>query len=1232
MKYGELVTFEPLVSVIKIDKDNCSEEKKARNVKTYVFSKKMADILCNVVVPNLDTSGTMTEQKGLDIVGNYGTGKSHLMSVIGAVAENETLLDFVSNDSVKEAFKRFAGKYCVLHFELGRENKPLVDYVYDKIEEFLNRSGADFHFERESNDSYKAQIGKMMAVFEARFPNKHLLIIIDEMLEFLRARDDKGLNGDLRVLRSFGEACDGSRFKIIYGVQQLLYKDTNLLHALDTLEKVQDRFCDVIITKEDVSYVVENRLLKKNAIQKQRIREHLKKFSNLFDGINNDIERYVDMFPVHPRYIEKFEQIILKNDKREILMTLSEYFLAIRDKDVNDNEPGIITYDTYWEKLNISNVKSANENLDKVASLMKVIDEKIETHFKNPKTPALKGLAPIAHKIARVLAVNSLCAELSKHVGCDAFTIKEDICPVIKGFTTGDEITQWIEVIANEIVKSNQGQFVIKDGLSGEYYIRPDGGVNIDEVIKEEAEYIKAHSDKVDEYFYIFLKDALGITEDTYKTSANIWERDITWLSTKSFRRGYVCFGNPCDRSTTQPQQHFYVYFCPLREENKTLDKEDELYFDMKGFSNAFMDELILWAASYVKMMDASSELKKSFNAAQEDHKAAAKRLFRSDCKNLTKVIYKGDPHLISDYEVTWDEGALLISIFSNVASIVLDRHFNEKYPNYPKFNTLREPLTKANLLSAVRSALKKIIDYRAPNKTGQDILQGLRLIDNDALDVNKSPYTRYIIDALNTNGGKVLNRSDIIYLVDKCQDEPLYYNKDSALDYQLNFVALAAIVFEGKGELVLSGGLTLTASNINTELLRLQESDYYSFDYIKAPKEANIAAIRALFGAFGLPKPSGDLQKSGALAALVPYVTNKVKEVLRAISDVKAGVYCDSIKLLGGDEYDNILQSLESLKVLLDYIKGLDTYGKLKNYKYTEADAIKAAQSLKDIDRVAALKEIAQTFDPLVKYLKSAKNYVPLDSDILATINSALDDFNKNIESVCLIDALPDKQGALKRRLDGAIDSFTKYYCNMYSKAYLTFDEAKRLDAIKKSSKRLTCEALSGVDILNTSDYQNWKKKAFSLKAADATVTTDTIKNGDFPDFSPRVDICHHETIQHYEDALNDIYDAYCKSIKEIFSDPEASSNIEYLDECDKKAVNDFLSTGELDKNTAQRLAAALNRVTNGFDKITLDKDALLGVFDKALTKDEAKKAFADYLDAIMAGHDVAKVRLLLK
>ena len=305
MKYKELINFEPITEVVKFSETHKTDYQK-NLVKTFVFSNTFKDILIPLMVRNLDYNVT-GESFGLQVVGNYGTGKSHLMSLVSLIAENGELLDLVQEEKPKKALQSIAGQFKVLRFELGG-TESLWDFVTYKLENFFSEIGVDFIFDGHGTITYADKLKLMMAEFEEKFPDKGLMIVIDEMLAYLKGRStpDK-LNQDLQVLQALGQACDGSKFKFIFGVQEMIYHSSEFQFAADMLQKVNDRYKDILITKEDVAFIVKNRLLSKNEHQKQKIKKHLDPFLSLFTDMHGRTQDYVELFPLHPTYFENFD-------------------------------------------------------------------------------------------------------------------------------------------------------------------------------------------------------------------------------------------------------------------------------------------------------------------------------------------------------------------------------------------------------------------------------------------------------------------------------------------------------------------------------------------------------------------------------------------------------------------------------------------------------------------------------------------------------------------------------------------------------------------------------------------------------------------------------------------------------------------------------------------------------------------------------------------------------------
>ena len=198
MKYKELITFEPINEVVKFDQLS-NEDYRHSLVRNFVFSETYEKTFIPQICKNLDYTACY-ETFGMQIVGNYGTGKSHLMSLVSLVAEDATLLPEVNNESARKVLGNIAGKYKVIRFELGTDVE-LWRVVCYQIDQALAAWGVDYSISNDNKpDMYADKLRRMLAQFEAKFPDKGLMLVIDEMLSYLKSRaNGVSLNRDLSV-------------------------------------------------------------------------------------------------------------------------------------------------------------------------------------------------------------------------------------------------------------------------------------------------------------------------------------------------------------------------------------------------------------------------------------------------------------------------------------------------------------------------------------------------------------------------------------------------------------------------------------------------------------------------------------------------------------------------------------------------------------------------------------------------------------------------------------------------------------------------------------------------------------------------------------------------------------------------------------------------------------------------------------------------------------------------
>jgi hypothetical protein len=299
MRYSDLIQFEPIESVIQLLDANRPDEAK-KLVATYVISDDMAERIAKQIIPQLSFDESV-DHKGVLVVGNYGTGKSHLMSVLSLVAEDAKYVPIIRHRRVADAASAIAGKFKVHRIEISSQ-MSLRDIVTQQLELFLEKHGVAFTFPpADKVINNKAAFEEMMAAFAEVHPNHGVLLVVDEFLEYLRSRRDHDLVLDLSFLREIGEVTKHLRFRFVAGVQEAIFDSSRFQHVADSLRRVKDRFTQVLLARQDVSFVVAERLLKKSADQQSKIRTYLTPFAKFYGSMNERSGRVCPALPRPPR-------------------------------------------------------------------------------------------------------------------------------------------------------------------------------------------------------------------------------------------------------------------------------------------------------------------------------------------------------------------------------------------------------------------------------------------------------------------------------------------------------------------------------------------------------------------------------------------------------------------------------------------------------------------------------------------------------------------------------------------------------------------------------------------------------------------------------------------------------------------------------------------------------------------------------------------------------------------
>jgi len=635
MQYSDLIQFKNLESVIQFRHAEQSSKAK-RLVQTYVISDEMADKLIKLVFEQLgfDLEG---DKKGLFIVGNYGTGKSHLMAVISSIAEQTKLVNYLTNKTVAESAKKtIAGQFQVIRVELSAVKRSLRDCLTEEIEQYLDRLGVSFQFPpADKITNNKGAFEDMMAAFEKHYSGQGLLLIVDECF-----------------LREIGEICQNTRFRFIAGMQETIFDNPRFKFAANELRRVKDRFEQLLITRKDIKFVVAERLLKKKVAQKKKIRAYLQPFAHCYGSMNERLDEFVDLFPVHPDYINVFEQIIAV-EKREILKQLEGTMQELLNQTVPENQPNLLAFDSYWNTLRENFSLRATDDIREVINCSQVLEDRIERAFTRPNYKAM------ALRIIHALSVHRLTThDFSAAVGMTAQELRDTLCLYQPGIeelgNPAADLHSQVELVLREILKTVNRQFISANTNNGQYYLDLKKTEDFDAIIENRAEMVEA--DNLDDYYYVVLRQIMEATDEPYVGNFLIWQRELEWRSHKVTRLGYLifgCFATPNERATAVPERDFYLYFLQPYETpkyQKSAATSDEVFFNLKHKDETFHQLLRNYTAASILVRHSSGHPKSVYeNKAQLYFKQVAAWL-QNNITKVFEVTYQGKTQPLLDW------------------------------------------------------------------------------------------------------------------------------------------------------------------------------------------------------------------------------------------------------------------------------------------------------------------------------------------------------------------------------------------------------------------------------------------------------------------------------------------------------------------------------------------------------------------------------------------------------
>jgi hypothetical protein len=1237
MKYGDLITFQPIQSVIQLH-DADKADKAKEHVASYVISDEMQQRLCDVVVPQLQFDKP-ADNKGILIVGNYGTGKSHLLSVLSSVAENADMAQHLTSEPVAKAMQDIAGRFNVIRLEIGSTEMGLREIITKAVEDQFEAWGIAFRFPDAAKEfENKTAFHNMMAAYDAKFPGQGLLILVDELLDYLRSRKDQPLILDLGFLREVGEVCKDLRFRFVAGVQEAIFDSGRFSHVADSLGRVKDRFQQVKIATTDVKYVVSHRLLKKNPDQLAQIREYLEPFSKFYGNLNERMDAFADLFPIHPEYIDTFQRIPIV-EKRGVLQIISDTIRRLVNQDVPSDHPGIVAYDSYWKALIEEPANRAHPEVSAIIECSSVLEAKIENAFTRPQ------YKPMARRIVDALSVHRLTtADLHSPMGLTPEEMRDGLClyhgtVAALGGNPAEDLLTLIEKVLLEVHKTVSGQFISSNKDNRQYYLDLKKVDDYDALVEKRCETLDDNA--LDRYYYDALTQVLECADvPVHVTNYQIWQHEVEWREKKAPRLGYLFFGAPNERSTAIPQRDFYLYFIQPFNPPRFTDSKlpDEVFFRLAEKGDDFEKPLKLYAAALELASTSSGIKRETYRKKASEHLGALTSWLRDHLLHTMDVTYQGQKKKLTRWLAGTAGSSNAINVrdtVNSVASVCLAEQFSNQAPAYPSFSVM---LRTKTIPQAAQDAIRGIAQPATRTKQATAVLDALELLDGDTLAPGRSQYARYITDALLAKGqGQVLNRQELIKSVSGIE---YFVPEEFRLEQEWAVVLLASLVYAG--DIVLSiPGKKFDATALAT-LATTDIDDLKGFKHVERPKDWNVPALKVLFELVELAPGLAVQVTQGDAAPVQEFnkrVLERVEKLVMARQQLLKGIPFWGQNLFSEAEAQELSASIDKVKAFLESMQAYNAPGKLKNLK-VEVEEIEAHKPIfAQLKELEALEAFVVEIGQFTQYLSMCEGYLPDDHEWSAKSKKLRDKLLANVRDEKKRASAKFKSDVLGQ-LQKLKEEYIQEYMALHKKARLSHAQDDAKSELMRDYRLAQLQALTAVELLNRQQLIELQDRLGRLKPCWQLTQRDLASDpkcphcGFWPGMEP-VAASVEAQLPAIKDTLAQMQQTWTQDLLNNLTDPVVQNNLGLLKPKQKKLVTEFVDSKELPDHVSQDFVKALQEALTGLSKVSVSlselKNALMPEGSPA-TPAELRDRFEQFVTSKLSGKDASKVRIVVE
>lgn len=1009
---GRLFNYTKIKDVIDIDSDLDKSDLQKELISSYIISshleRQIVDFFENLESP---------QHKAVKIVGNYGSGKSHLIAfLITAIAEPD-YINLIQNQAVKNAANRMQRQHNIVQFELMSGDADLSVWFFQQIKKQLQRK-YDIDIQLLEDIDHKDKIKNILSQVKAVEPTAALMVVMDEVSDFLQQKPMHLIKRDLQFLRVIAQLCQSEDLMVVTSMQEDIFTNQKFQNISAQESRISERFQNITIHKEDVSKVIAQRIVSKNESQRVSLTAKFQPYTDKIEDIRHNLDQYIDLFPLTPFLLDLFHKLPYFEKRGAIQFAQKELKYVL-----NEDFPYFFTFDKIYDILiNNPNLR----NLEEIHELGKVVDFIIE----RIKTSLEEKYQSDAFKIIKGLAVYRLWSDGEN--GATAQDLAEKL--VLISDRKIIDAPDYVLRIVKHIRDATDGFYlkVVDDEKTGTKYFNLDPkiqGGNPDEKIEREISTV-GNADIELEVFNQ-LKDILELA--SYQNSPDVFMDECRWESVKSFRKGGIIF---CREHTQLARfgdfEYTVVLISPYRKTEVPTISDNQINLKINIGKETNIEHLKRIVAiqkligKNIMTSVMSRKLLKEISGSKDKgvYEPGIKYKIGRWANSLFECALNGDN--ISIRAVVGKEVNNFAEILETLKKKLLDNAFNKRFPQHPKYSL---QFTSDNIRSSLSDIARRISsgNFQSLQLRDKDFLNALNLLDTQGYpDITKSNIAINLFDTIRKNGTKVTDiQRD---LVDN------YLKPPYGIETEVIHFMLIVMTTLGKITLKARGGDSMDISNIADKFRNLSEFETIAYAQIKDDSEYHYDFASRLLNSLGLngSKILNEKTRSDAFREYRERVL-QIERNLKSTDTLADGILSRQVQYL---DKEAVRKANDSIQQATDWAKlNIKNFTKFKDLLVLSDQLSELTNALKKREN---LHEALQQYDDMheegLEYMKEALSIAETNPQYLKNPQQ-LDKFKEYYEDSLKV--VQDFKRYLKtderQPLNGKISSFKNQYTQRF-------------------------------------------------------------------------------------------------------------------------------------------------------------------------------------------------------